>query len=164
MAHYTVELRKLIYYYGLEEIESWFKDYELDDYLTASQIQTIEDANIWSKDKLATNIVEWYYMREIGQETPAQFEHYVKATMKRVMEKYLPVIYSKCLEFNPLHNINLTETIGKMGSETGTNQSSIINNSSSSATGLNINSDTPQRSNFKRKHSCWKLCFIYYWK
>ena len=58
MAHYTVELRKLIYYYGLEEIESWFKDYELDDYLTASQIQTIEDANIWSKDKLATNIIK----------------------------------------------------------------------------------------------------------
>ena len=144
MAHYTIELRKLIYYYGLPEIESWFSDYELSDYLTESQIQTIENAGIWSKEKLATNIVEWYYMREIGLETPALFEHYAKATMKRVMEKYLPVIYSKCLNYNPLHNIELSETLEKEGEESGSNSSSNSSSSSSSASSLTIGSDTPQ--------------------
>ena len=152
MAHYTVELRKLIYYLGQQEVASWFSDYELSDYLTTSQIEVIENSGIWSKEKLATNITEWYYMREIGFDTPALFEHYAKATMKRLMEKYLPLIYSKCLEYNPLNNLNVTETVGKMGSETGQNQASVNVISSTSGSGLQVNSDTPQRSNIKRKH------------
>ena len=43
MAHYTVELRKLIYYLGQNEVASWFSDYELSDYLTSSQIEVIEN-------------------------------------------------------------------------------------------------------------------------
>ena len=144
MAHYTVELRKLIYYYGQEEIKSWFNDYELSDYLTSSQIEVITNSGIWSKDKLATNIVEWYYMREIGFDTPALFEHYAKATMKQVMEKYLPIIYTKCLDYNILNNVSVTETIGRMSSESGSNQASNNVISNTSGSGLQVNSDTPQ--------------------
>ena len=144
MAHYTVELRKLIYYYGQEEIKSWFNDYELSDYLTSSQIEVITNSGIWSKDKLATNIVEWYYMREIGFDTPALFEHYAKATMKQVMEKYLPIIYTKCLDYNILNNVSVTETIGRMSSESGSNQASNNGISNTSGSGLQVNSDTPQ--------------------
>ena len=34
MASYTVELRKLIDLYGRDTVEGWFKNYELEHYLT----------------------------------------------------------------------------------------------------------------------------------
>ena len=67
--------------YTKDEVEGFFKDYELSDYLTEEQISTIEEAGIWNKDKLATKIVNHYYMREIGQETIGLWVHYVKDTM-----------------------------------------------------------------------------------
>lgn len=53
MASYTIELRKVIEYYGREEVKNWFKDYELSHYLTPTQIEQIEKFNVWSKDRLA---------------------------------------------------------------------------------------------------------------
>lgn len=41
MATYTMELRKVIEYYGREEVENWFKSYKLEDFLTPEQIQVI---------------------------------------------------------------------------------------------------------------------------
>ena len=73
MATYTVELRKLCELYGREEIENWFKDYKIEDYLTPVQIEQIEKFGVWSKDRLARKIVDHYYMREIGFETPRTF-------------------------------------------------------------------------------------------
>lgn len=70
MAKYTIELRKVCDIYTREEVENWFKDYNITDYLSQEQIQTIEKLNVWSKDKLARKIVDHYYMREIGFETP----------------------------------------------------------------------------------------------
>lgn len=166
MSQYTVELRNLInlYNYTREEIEGWFSDYDLADFLTTEQIAKITEANIWSKEKLAQKIVDWYYMREIGLETPNLFCHYCKIKMKRIMEKYLPIIYSKSLSYDILQNKNITESIAKMGSENGTNQVSTINQASTSASGLTINSDTPQRTSFKREYSCRKLRIFYNWK
>ena len=94
MASYTIELRKLCDYYTREVVEGWFKDYRIEDYLTLEQIQTITEKGVWNKDKLARKIVDHYYMREIGFETPMLFEHYVKMKMQEIMEDYLPVIYS----------------------------------------------------------------------
>ena len=84
MASYTMELRKVIEYFGREEVENWFKDYELNHYLTPTQIEQITKFNVWSKDRLATKIVDNYYMREIGFETPALFKHYAKIEMKKI--------------------------------------------------------------------------------
>lgn len=74
-------------YIGRDEVESWFKSYNLEDYLTAEQITVLSKENIWSKDKLAKMIVDHYYMREIGFETPALFRHYAKVTMQEIMER-----------------------------------------------------------------------------
>ena len=152
LSHYTVDLRNLINIYGYtrEEIESWFSSYELSNYLTESQIEAINENKTWTKEKLAKKIVDFYFMREIGLETPALFEHYAKITMERLMEKYLPIIYSNSLSFDLLQNENITETINRERSEEGTNTGT----SSSSSSGLTVNSDTPQRSNIKRIHSC----------
>lgn len=70
LASYTIELRKVCDIYGREEVENWFKNYDLSDYLTPLQIQSIENAGLWNKNKLAKKIIDHYYMREIGFETP----------------------------------------------------------------------------------------------
>ena len=73
MAKYTVELRELCEWYTRSTVESWFKDYQLTDYLTQDEIDVITEHNTWSKDKLAKDIVDYYYMREIGLETDNLF-------------------------------------------------------------------------------------------
>ena len=73
MAKYTIELRRICDLLGRDEVESWFKSYELKDFLTTKQIEQIEKAGVWSKDRLAKKIVDHYYMREIGFETPRSF-------------------------------------------------------------------------------------------
>ena len=65
MATYSIELRKVCDLYGREEVENWFKSYNLEDYLTSEQITVLSKENIWSKDKLARMIVDHYFMREI---------------------------------------------------------------------------------------------------
>lgn len=147
MADYTIQLRNLFekdrfgnQYFTREEVEGWFKDYELSDYLTPTQIETIENAGVWSKDKLASKIVDHYYMREIGFETPALFEHYAKIKMKEIMEYELPVIYSNSLEYDPLESVlfDITETREING------EGSSESESNSTGSGLSISSDTPQ--------------------
>lgn len=65
MATYSIELRKVCDLYGRDEVEKWFKSYNLEDYLTNEQITVLSKENIWSKDKLAKMIVDHYFMREI---------------------------------------------------------------------------------------------------
>ena len=144
MATYTMEIRKLIDFYGREEVESWFKDYELEDYLTQEQITTIVNAGIWNKNKLAKKIVDHYYMREIGFETPGLFANRVKARMQEIMEDYLPVIYSNAIKFDPLVNVDFTETFERQIESESHNNGTSSSNSNSNSSGLNVNSDTPQ--------------------
>lgn len=65
MAKYTIQLRRICELFGREEVENWFKSYNLSDFLTNTQIEQIEKAGVWSKDRLAKKIVDHYYMREI---------------------------------------------------------------------------------------------------
>lgn len=124
------------------DVESWFKNYELSNYLTTEQIEVINEAGIWNKDKLARKIVDHYYMREIGFETIGQFIHYSKITMEELMEEYLPLIYSASIDYDPLINVNYTETLER--TEDVTNEGSSESGSSSNSSSLGVNSDTPQ--------------------
>ena len=155
MSKYTMELRKLftpITYknpiFTRAEVEAWFKDYQLTDYLTTEQIAVIEETGIWSKDKLAKKIVDHYYMREIGFETIGLFIHYAKTTMNELMEEYLPLIYSSAIQYDPLVNVDYTESFNRntQSGNIGQTQSSSNSSSSSSSDGsaLGVNSDTPQ--------------------
>ena len=138
MAKYTMELRTVIEYEGRDTVENYFKDYCLNNYLKENEIETILNANIWSKDRLAEKIVDHYFMREIGYETIGLFKHYAKVYMKEIMERYLPLIYSKSIEYDPLVNVDYTETFER--NIKGTGESTSTNN----ASGLSVNSDTPQ--------------------
>ena len=147
MSKYTMQLRELfepiIYTPSLftrAEVEGWFKDYDLDDYLTEEQQGIITETGLWTKDKLAKKIVDHYYMHEIGFETVGLFIHEVKDFMNELMEEYLPLIYSSAIQYDPLVNVDYTESFARsqnMGNNSNTN-------SSSSGSSLGVQSDTPQ--------------------
>ena len=134
MSKYTIEVRKVCDMVGRNEVESWFKDYELSDYLTTDEIQVIEDRGTWNKDKLAKKIIDKYFMREIGFETIGLFEHMAKVKMNEIMESKLPLIYSASIAYDPLVNVDVETTLSRRVDDAGTNN----------ASGLTINSDTPQ--------------------
>ena len=147
MSKYTFELRELFEpikfnppLYTRSQVEDFFKDYELSDYLTQEQIDVINSAGIWNKDKLARKIVDHYYMRESGLETIGLFKHYAKVTMQELMEEYLPLIYSASIYYDPLVNVDYTETFNRTADSTGESNSSSNNTSS----GLVVGSNTPQ--------------------
>ena len=147
MSKYTFELRELFEpikfnppIYTRQEVEGFFKDYELSDYLTQEQIDVINTAGIWNKDKLARKIVDHYYMRESGLETIGLFKHYAKVTMQELMEEYLPLIYSASIKYDPLVNVDYTESFNRTADNTGESNSTSNNTSS----GLVVASNTPQ--------------------
>lgn len=147
MSKYTFELRELFEpikfnppLYTRSQVEDFFKDYELSDYLTQEQIDVINNAGIWNKDKLARKIVDHYYMRESGLETIGLFKHYAKVVMQELMEEYLPLIYSASIYYDPLVNVDFTETFNRTADSSGESNSSSNNTSS----GLVVGSNTPQ--------------------
>lgn len=142
MANYTVQLRKVCETLTEPEVVSWFAQYELSDYLTADEIEAITTAGTWTKEKLAQKIVDHYYMREIGHETVALFKRRVKIVMEEIMEEYLPIIYTASLKYDPLMNVNYTETYS--GENTSHNTSYGKSDSTGNSSGLTVNSDTPQ--------------------
>ena len=144
MATYTIELRKICEIYTRPVVESWFKNYKLEDYLLPEQLKLLENTKIWSKDKLAKKIVDHFYMREIGFETPELFRHYALITMEEIMESKLPLIYTTALEYDPLVNVDFTETFNRTTEGEGENKGNSKSDSKNNASGLNINSDTPQ--------------------
>ena len=139
--NYTMTLYEIINnFYTRSEVESWFKQYELSDYLTSDQIDVITENGVWSKDKLAQKIVDHYLMEQIGFETMGLFKHKVKITMHEIMESKLPLIYSRAIEYDPLVNVDYTETFERSIENEGSSSSE----SSSDSSGLNVGSDTPQ--------------------
>ena len=138
MAKYTIELREIIDTFGRDEVKSWFSNYELSTFLDAEQIAVIEERGVWNKDQLAERILDHFYTREIGTDAIGQFILFAKDKMNELMETYAPLIYSSAIKFDPLVNVNYSETY------TGVNGTQSKSNSTSSGSGLTVNSDTPQ--------------------
>ena len=132
--NYTMSLYEIINnFYTRDEVEEWFKDYELTDYLTEEQIEVVSHGT-WSKDKLAKKIVDHFLMEQIGFETFGLFKHQVKVKMQELMESKLPLIYSASIYYDPLVNVDYEETFER----------NIQNEGTSNSSGLNVSSDTPQ--------------------
>ena len=138
MSRYTVELRDIVENTSREEVEAFFTDYNLEDYLTDQEIQIINERGTWSKEKLASKIVDHYYMREIGLETVGLFKLKAKVAMREIMEEKLPLIYSAAIKYDPLVNVDFVEDYDSSSSN---NQSG---KSKGTTSGLNVQSDTPQ--------------------
>lgn len=138
MAKYTMELREIVSTFGKDEVKNWFSDYELSDFLTPDEINVIESRGTWNKDQLAERIIDHYFTREIGTDAIGQFILFTKDKMREVMETYAPLIYSAAIKYDPLVNVDYTETYA------GSNDSASNSKSSSTGSGLTVNSDTPQ--------------------
>ena len=117
LAKYTIELRKICDIYGREEVEKWFKDYELLYYLTPEQINQIEKANVWSKDRLATKIVNHYYMREIAHETFGLFKMRLDNQLNISMEYYNQLYESAKIQIEPLSDYKINDSMNKSKKE-----------------------------------------------
>lgn len=140
MARYTFELREVISTFGEDEVKKWFMDYELSDFLTPEEIAVINERGVWSKEQLADRIITHFKMREIGTDAIGSFKLYIKDLLTETMETYAPLIYSASIKFDPLVNVDFTETFERESENKSTSNSS----SSTNGSGLTVNSDTPQ--------------------
>ena len=120
MSKYTCSISKLI--------DNGF-DFQLNEY-------PIFDDQY--RDTLNKSILDYYFMYEIGFETPALFRHYLKNKMELIMPKYNALyVAQQQIITNPLGNVDLTETIGRNVSTNGNSQST------SESKGKNLFQDTP---------------------
>ena len=136
MSRYTINFRYLIEggFVTREDIENIFKSYKLSDYLTQEEIDVINTRGTWTPEKLARKIVDHYYLKDLGFETYAMFRHYAKIQMEEIMESKLPLIYSSAIKYDPLVNVDYTETLER----------TVEGTASAGGSGLVVNSDTPQ--------------------
>lgn len=140
MARYTMELREIISTFGEDEVKSWFMDYNLSDFLTPAEITIINERGVWSKEQLAERILTHFKMREIGTDSIGSFRLFITDLMSEVMETYAPLIYTVSIKFDPLTDVNVTESFERTNETVGSNNSVTSSNGSS----LNVGSDTPQ--------------------
>lgn len=140
MARYTYTLREVISTFGRDEVKGWFKDYNLEDYLSLEEINEVRARGTWSEDRLADRILTHYMLREIGTEAIGEFMLNIKDMMNEIMETYAPIIYSASIKYNPLVSVDVTETYDRNTDSSSTTNS----NTKTNASGLNVNSDTPQ--------------------
>ena len=136
MSRYTTTFRNLVEggFVTREEIENIFKSYNMLDYLTQEEVDVINTRGTWTPSKLAKKIVDHYYLKDLGFETYAMFKHYAKIQMEEIMESKLPLIYSSAIKYDPLVNVDFTETLERTVDSTANGNGS----------GLVVNSDTPQ--------------------
>lgn len=130
MSKYTTTIKKLI--------DNHF-DFQLNEYPIFDETY---------RDVLNQNILNHYYMNEIGFETAGLFRFYLKQKMNEIMP-YYNVLYEKQKDLldNIGGNVDLKETLSR---ETGSNTSSSSNSSSSSnANSKSVFLDTPQGGTYK---------------
>ena len=140
MARYTYTLREVIATFGEDTVKGWFSDYQLSDYLTPEEIETINSRGVWSKEQLAARILRHYVNREVGSEGIGKFINDAKDLMAELMESYAPLLYSASLKYDPLVNVDYSEEFDRESSSTSKSNSS----SNANASGLTVSSDTPQ--------------------
>lgn len=122
LSKYTTELHYLV--------ESNF-DLGLQDY------PLFEFKNIFQgvdyRKQLNDKIIQHFWFREIGFETPIRFKFHLNRKMNEIMTYYNEMYKSIDLQYNPLWNVDMTETYTHTKSATGktTADGTTLNNSSS---------------------------------
>lgn len=139
-----MKIKELCDLFTRDEIIKWFSDYNMNDYLTNDEIETIKNRNTWTKEKLANMIIDHYYMSEICAETPGLFKLFVKTKMNEIMESKLPLIYSNSIHYDPLVNVDYTETFKRDLSDDTTSSGSSESTQNQSGNGIQLDSNTPQ--------------------
>lgn len=160
MSHYTTELRFVCEKFaGLDESVG-YKD--VNRIIESSRNKLFDfDFPIYDesyRSVLETKIIKHYYTQEIGFETVGLFQHKLDMRMNEIMPYYNELYESAAMEFNPLYDVDITETHEGSGEKTGRGTDAEINSKErdrtidndtvSSGTGSNTNynlySQTPQ--------------------
>lgn len=126
MAKFTVELRHVV--------NSGY-DLEMDEY------------PIYSESYRATlnqRILDHFWLREIGTETPARFRHFLKITMNEIMPYYNKLYQSQALEMATAYDTDYHEAMNRQ--QTGASTAISAGNGADTETDdlLNVASETPQ--------------------
>lgn len=130
----TVELRELVE----SGVNIW--DFEYPSYYKGEEKKAFEQ-----------KVIDHFYFRQIGQETPARWLHYFRTRMREIMPYYIDIYKSvelfKSVE-DPLESYNLTETYTETGTGSATSSDSSTSETSGSNTSENVrkHSDAPQGS------------------
>lgn len=128
----TVELRELVE----SGVNIW--DFDYPSYYKGEEKAAFEQ-----------KVIDHYFFRQIGQETPARWLHYFRTRIREVMPYYLDIYKSvelfKSIE-DPLESYNLTETYRESGSGSATSEDRTHSESSGTTTTdhMRKHSDTPQ--------------------
>lgn len=121
MAKYTLNVFTLI--------DNHF-DFQLDEYPIFDEAY---------RPVLNQAILDYYFMYEIGFETPYLFRHYLKTKMNLIMPKFNALYEAqKQIIANPLGNVDLVETL------TRDVENQANSNSTSQGDNKNLYQDTPQ--------------------
>lgn len=100
------------------------------------------------RETLQRKILSRYYMSEIGLETPALWKHELKNLLWRIMPIMNQRYESLSIEFNPMHNADVTQIIETKtdGTNTSTSTDNVSNESNSDVTykGTEVIANTPQ--------------------
>lgn len=126
----TIELGELVE----NGFDIWNFDY--DSFYQGDEKKTFEQ-----------KVIDHYYFRQIGQETPARFRHYFKTRIREIMPYYKQLYESVKIMENlddPFGNVDITETFEQesTGESSDTNTSTTSSNTSSD----HRFSNTPQGS------------------
>ena len=142
---YTVELGKLC-----EQVKLW--DFDYPSYYTGAEKAAFEQ-----------KVIDHYYFRQIGFETPARFVHKFRSRIRDIMPYYIRLYESvKIMDDieDPFGNVDIVETFEQENTSMGTHSDTSENSTSgnversenetrtdeSSTNGVHKESDTPQSS------------------
>lgn len=89
-------------------------------------------------------IIGRYRFREIGAETAALFKHYFLQTLLEIMPYYNKLYLSAKMDFDPLIDVDYTET--SEGESSGSSESSSTTSDNSTTHNATASSDTPQNA------------------
>lgn len=96
------------------------------------------------REPLNNLIIDHFRFREIGFQTPQRFKYALNLKMREIMPYYNQLIKSEEIDFNPLFNIDITETYEQTSSNK--ENTNVSNNKTANSKDGNISvfSDTPQ--------------------
>ncbi len=124
MSQYTTELRYLIQ----QNFDIGLKDYPIFDE--------------GYRNVLNRKIINEYYFREIGQETPARFAHYMNHTLNMIMPYYNQLYQSELLKIDPLLSFSDSEQ------QTRSSDTSTVDLATDTQTGKSSNDSSGRESGF----------------
>jgi len=126
MSTYTIQIRNLV--------ENGYTIFDFDYPIFDESYRKV----------LEQKIIDRYYFREIGLETPAQFKHFLKMRLNEIMPYYNQLYESESLVFDPMTNVDVTETQTRETQMESSSSTSGTGSSESESTSKNVFQDTPQ--------------------